>query len=481
MIIQPDAHRGRRHHRPRAAHGRPRVLRPRVLPEEFATHGLEPTVAQCNISFNHQRGTLRGMHYQLAAAPEAKLVRCIARRDLRRDRRPAAGLADVPAARRRRADRRQPPRALRAADVRARLPDADDDTEVHLPGQRVLHARQRARPALRRPGAGHRLAAAGDRRSPTRTRPGRCSSAQERRPRDHRRHAPGRGARRGPADPGGDGRRRVHGPRHRQPDRQLRPGHGAGRDRQPHAGQRPSAPTARPASTSAEVVDDAQGSTRPSRAASRRSPTTTRAVCEADGIDADRRRRPARSSSARTSSLAAIEHGKHVVLMNAELDGTVGPLLARRADAAGVVFTGVRRRPAGRADEPVPVRPRHRPHAAGLRQHQGPAGPVPQPRRPSRASREKWGQDPYMVTSFADGTKISFEQAIVANATGMTVGAARHARRGPRRPCRRADRRATTSTSCASSAASSTTSSAPSRARASSCSPRTTTRSSGTT
>ena len=34
---------------------------------------------------------------------------------------------------------------------------------------------------------------------------------------------------------------------------------------------------------------------------------------------------------------------------------------------------------------------------------------------------EQWGQDPAMVTSFADGTKISFEQAIVANATGMTV------------------------------------------------------------
>jgi predicted homoserine dehydrogenase-like protein len=33
----------------------------------------------------------------------------------------------------------------------------------------------------------------------------------------------------------------------------------------------------------------------------------------------------------------------------------------------------------------------------------------------------KWGQNPYMVTSFADGTKISFEQAIVANATGMGV------------------------------------------------------------
>ena len=41
---------------------------------------------------------------------------------------------------------------------------------------------------------------------------------------------------------------------------------------------------------------------------------------------------------------------------------------------------------------------------------------------------ERWGQNPYMVTCFADGTKISFEQAIVANATGMTRGQARHDR-----------------------------------------------------
>ncbi len=40
----------------------------------------------------------------------------------------------------------------------------------------------------------------------------------------------------------------------------------------------------------------------------------------------------------------------------------------------------------------------------------------------------RWGQKPHMVTSFADGTKISFEQAIVANATGMRVAQARHAR-----------------------------------------------------
>ncbi|AFZ29900.1 dTDP-4-dehydrorhamnose 3,5-epimerase [Gloeocapsa sp. PCC 7428] len=46
--------------------------------EEFAAHGLKATVAQCNLSFNHYKGTLRGMHYQVAPACETKLVRCIA-------------------------------------------------------------------------------------------------------------------------------------------------------------------------------------------------------------------------------------------------------------------------------------------------------------------------------------------------------------------------------------------------------------------
>ncbi|MUL39188.1 dTDP-4-dehydrorhamnose 3,5-epimerase [Gloeocapsopsis dulcis] len=45
--------------------------------QEFAAHGLKATVAQCNLSFNHHRGTLRGMHYQVAPACETKLVRCI--------------------------------------------------------------------------------------------------------------------------------------------------------------------------------------------------------------------------------------------------------------------------------------------------------------------------------------------------------------------------------------------------------------------
>ncbi len=44
---------------------------------EFAAAGLEPAVEQCNLSYNHKRGTLRGMHFQVAPHPEAKLVRCI--------------------------------------------------------------------------------------------------------------------------------------------------------------------------------------------------------------------------------------------------------------------------------------------------------------------------------------------------------------------------------------------------------------------
>jgi dTDP-4-dehydrorhamnose 3,5-epimerase len=44
---------------------------------EMAEHGLDPKVVQCNLSFNHTRGTVRGMHYQLAPHQESKLVRCL--------------------------------------------------------------------------------------------------------------------------------------------------------------------------------------------------------------------------------------------------------------------------------------------------------------------------------------------------------------------------------------------------------------------
>jgi dTDP-4-dehydrorhamnose 3,5-epimerase len=46
--------------------------------QEFKVHGLNPRIAQCNISFNRNAGTLRGMHYQSFPYQEVKLVRCTA-------------------------------------------------------------------------------------------------------------------------------------------------------------------------------------------------------------------------------------------------------------------------------------------------------------------------------------------------------------------------------------------------------------------
>ncbi len=43
---------------------------------ELAAHGLDPDIAQCSVSFNHRRGTLRGLHFQAEPFAEVKLVRC---------------------------------------------------------------------------------------------------------------------------------------------------------------------------------------------------------------------------------------------------------------------------------------------------------------------------------------------------------------------------------------------------------------------
>ena len=45
--------------------------------EEFGAAGLQTVVEQCNLSGNYRAGTMRGMHFQIAPHPEAKLVRCI--------------------------------------------------------------------------------------------------------------------------------------------------------------------------------------------------------------------------------------------------------------------------------------------------------------------------------------------------------------------------------------------------------------------
>lgn len=45
--------------------------------EEFETNGLCPRVVQASLAYNHKKGTLRGMHYQVAPASEPKFIRCV--------------------------------------------------------------------------------------------------------------------------------------------------------------------------------------------------------------------------------------------------------------------------------------------------------------------------------------------------------------------------------------------------------------------
>ncbi|MFM8534892.1 MAG: dTDP-4-dehydrorhamnose 3,5-epimerase [Acidimicrobiia bacterium] len=46
------------------------------LPDELRERGMNPALAQCNLAFNHKRGTMRGMHYQRPPHAQAKMVRC---------------------------------------------------------------------------------------------------------------------------------------------------------------------------------------------------------------------------------------------------------------------------------------------------------------------------------------------------------------------------------------------------------------------
>lgn len=116
--------------------------------------------------------------------------------------------------------------------------------------------------------------------------------------------------------------------------------------------------------------------------------------------------------------LRAISHGKHVVLMNAELDGTVGPLLKAYADAAGVIISACDGDQPGveanlyRFVQGIGFRPLVAGNIKGLQD------PYRTPETQAGYARE-WGLGVEMVTSFADGTKVSFEQAIVANGTGL--------------------------------------------------------------
>ncbi len=118
--------------------------------------------------------------------------------------------------------------------------------------------------------------------------------------------------------------------------------------------------------------------------------------------------------------LDAFKHGKHVVVMNPELDSTLGPLLKLYADEAGVVYT------TSDGDQPGVQGNLYR-YVKGLGVTPLLMGNIKGLQDPYRnpttqeGFAKKWGQNPWMVTSFADGTKVSFEQATVANAFGLTV------------------------------------------------------------
>ena len=119
--------------------------------------------------------------------------------------------------------------------------------------------------------------------------------------------------------------------------------------------------------------------------------------------------------------LEAFAHGKHVVLMNAELDSLLGPTLKAKADQAGIVFTHTD------GDEPGVAMTllRYlrslglRPVAAGNLK-----GMVDCYRTPEtqQGFAERNGLDAKKVTSFADATKLSMEATVLANATNFHVG-----------------------------------------------------------
>ncbi len=118
--------------------------------------------------------------------------------------------------------------------------------------------------------------------------------------------------------------------------------------------------------------------------------------------------------------LEAIAHNKHALTFSAELDSTAGPILKVKADKAGVVYSNCD------GDQPGVTMNLYR-FVVGIGMKPVLCGNIKGLQDPYRnpttqeAFAKKWKQKAHMVTSFADGSKISFEQSIIANATDMRV------------------------------------------------------------
>ncbi len=118
--------------------------------------------------------------------------------------------------------------------------------------------------------------------------------------------------------------------------------------------------------------------------------------------------------------LKAFESGKHVLSFNAEIDATIGPILKHKAQQCGVRYTVAEGDQPGvtlnlyRQVKSMGFNPLLCGNIKGLQDRY--RNPTTQ-----KSFAAQWDMTPEMVTSFADGTKISFEQACIANATGMKV------------------------------------------------------------
>ena len=143
-------------------------------------------------------------------------------------------------------------------------------------------------------------------------------------------------------------------------------------------------------------------------------------LCQADNIDAVIESTGNVEFGAHVA-MEAIKNEKHIILMNAELDATVGPILKVYADRAGVIITNVDGDQPGvmmnlfRFVKSIGYDPVLAGNIKGLQDYYR----TPETQKGFAA---KHNITPQMATSFADGTKISMENSIVANATGFKVG-----------------------------------------------------------
>lgn len=120
-------------------------------------------------------------------------------------------------------------------------------------------------------------------------------------------------------------------------------------------------------------------------------------------------------------ALEAIRNGKHVILMNAEVDASVGPILKAYADQAGVVYTYTDGDEPGvamnlfRFVDSMGYKPVLMGQIKGfLNRYRNPDT--------QKEFAEKHRQKAAMVASFADGSKLALESAIIGNATGFVPG-----------------------------------------------------------